>query len=219
MALTLRCAQPPPSPPERTPPPDSADPEDVYERAALFDGYVDAINATDSSGANCHMSSMGICSLLTRRGYAMILQQSCRDRNRIAMQGDILGAAAMGVCCGQWRAKDHPLSATRGLTTAPAPWPATWVPTRAPWSTPSTSSPTASPHSIAAHCAPIAGASGVVTGARAIEVLEARSRAARRREKGSADKNGFLKELINNLEGLCELRESVVQSSLSVSKS
>ena len=79
-------------------PPDSADPADVYERAALFDGYVDAINATDSSGANCHMSSMGICSLLTRRGYAMILQQSCRDRNRIAMQGDILGAAAMGVC-------------------------------------------------------------------------------------------------------------------------
>ena len=84
----------------------------------------------------------------------------------------------------------------------------------------STSSPTASPHSIAAHCAPVAGASGVVTGARASEVLEARSRAARRREKGSsADKNGFLKELINNLEGLCELRESVVQSSLSVSKS
>ena len=41
---------------------------------------------------------MGICSLLTRRGYAMILQQSCRDRNRIAMQGDLLGAAAMGVC-------------------------------------------------------------------------------------------------------------------------
>jgi methylenetetrahydrofolate reductase (NADPH) len=79
-------------------PPDSADPADVYARAALFDGHVDAINATDSSGANCHMSSMGICSLLTRRGYAMILQQSCRDRNRIAMQGDILGAAAMGVC-------------------------------------------------------------------------------------------------------------------------
>jgi methylenetetrahydrofolate reductase (NADPH) len=47
-------------------PPDSADPADVFTRAALFDGYVDAINATDSSGANCHMSSMGICSLLTR---------------------------------------------------------------------------------------------------------------------------------------------------------
>ncbi|MGB1439902.1 MAG: methylenetetrahydrofolate reductase, partial [Luminiphilus sp.] len=73
-------------------PPDSADPADVYARAMDFDGYVDAINATDGSGANCHMSSMGICALLTRRGYAMILQMSCRDRNRIAMQGDILGA-------------------------------------------------------------------------------------------------------------------------------
>ena len=78
-------------------PPDSADPADVYSRVALFNGYVDAINTTDGSGANCHMSSMGICSLLTRMGYAMILQMSCRDRNRIAMQGDLLGAAAMGV--------------------------------------------------------------------------------------------------------------------------
>lgn len=78
-------------------PPDSADPAEVYERAALFDGCTDAINATDGSGANCHMSSVGICSLLTRRGYAMVMQVSCRDRNRIAMQGDVLGAAAMGV--------------------------------------------------------------------------------------------------------------------------
>ena len=43
------------------------------------------------------MSSMGICALLTRMGYSMILQMSCRDRNRISMQGDVLGAAAMGV--------------------------------------------------------------------------------------------------------------------------
>ncbi|HIG66596.1 MAG TPA: methylenetetrahydrofolate reductase [Porticoccaceae bacterium] len=78
-------------------PPDSADPHDVYERAALFDGYVDAINATDGSGANCHMSSVGMCALLTRRGYSMIMQISCRDRNRIAIQGDVLGASAMGV--------------------------------------------------------------------------------------------------------------------------
>ncbi len=79
-------------------PPDSADPEDVYKRARVFDGYVDAINATDGSGANCHMSSMGVCSLLTRVGYAPIMQISCRDKNRIAIQGDILGGAAMGVC-------------------------------------------------------------------------------------------------------------------------
>lgn len=78
-------------------PPDSADPHEVYERAALFDGYVDAINATDGSGANCHMSSVGMCSLLTRRGYAMVMQVSARDRNRIAIQGDVLGASAMGV--------------------------------------------------------------------------------------------------------------------------
>jgi methylenetetrahydrofolate reductase (NADH) len=79
-------------------PPDSADPEEVYRRARTFDGYVDAINATDGSGANCHMSSVAVCALLTRVGYAPIMQISCRDKNRIAIQGDILGAAAMGVC-------------------------------------------------------------------------------------------------------------------------
>jgi methylenetetrahydrofolate reductase (NADPH) len=79
-------------------PPDSADPEEVFQRARIFDGYVDAINATDGSGANCHMSSLAVCALLTRVGYAPVMQISCRDRNRIAIQGDILGAAAMGVC-------------------------------------------------------------------------------------------------------------------------
>ncbi len=78
-------------------PPDSADPQDVYDRAAVFDGWVDAINAVDASGANCHMSSVGICALLTRMGYAVVMQVACRDRNRIAIQGDVLGAAAMGV--------------------------------------------------------------------------------------------------------------------------
>ncbi len=79
-------------------PPDSADPEDVYRRAHIFDRYVDAINATDGSGANCHMSSLAVCALLTRVGYAPVMQISCRDKNRIAIQGDILGGAAMGVC-------------------------------------------------------------------------------------------------------------------------
>ncbi|HRO14297.1 MAG TPA: methylenetetrahydrofolate reductase [Paracoccus sp. (in: a-proteobacteria)] len=78
-------------------PPDSADPQDVYDRARVFDGWVDGINAVDASGANCHMSSVGICALLTRMGHAPILQIACRDRNRIAIQGDVLGAAAMGV--------------------------------------------------------------------------------------------------------------------------
>ncbi|MDE2349503.1 MAG: methylenetetrahydrofolate reductase [Gammaproteobacteria bacterium] len=79
-------------------PPDSADPDEVYARARVFDGYVDAINATDGSGANCHMSSLAVCALLTRIGYAPVMQISCRDKNRIAIQGDVLGGAAMGVC-------------------------------------------------------------------------------------------------------------------------
>jgi 5,10-methylenetetrahydrofolate reductase len=78
-------------------PPDSADPQDVYDRAARFAGCVDGINATDGSGANCHMSSVAMCALLTRAGYEPILQISCRDYNRIAIQGNVLGAAAMGV--------------------------------------------------------------------------------------------------------------------------
>ena len=78
-------------------PPDSADPEEVFRRARIFDGHVDAINATDGSGANCHMSSVAVCALLTRDGYSTVMQISCRDRNRISIQGDVLGAAAMGV--------------------------------------------------------------------------------------------------------------------------
>ena len=95
-------------------PPDSADPEEVYQRARVFEGWVDAINATDGSGAHCHMSSVAICALLTRVGYSPIFQISCRDHNRIAIQGNVLGAAALqvgnilcltgdGVQCG-----DHP---------------------------------------------------------------------------------------------------------------
>lgn len=78
-------------------PPDSALAEDVYERARMFDGYVDGMNATDGSGAHCHMSSVAMCALLTNVGYSPVLQISCRDKNRIAIQGDVLGAAALGV--------------------------------------------------------------------------------------------------------------------------
>jgi methylenetetrahydrofolate reductase (NADPH) len=78
-------------------PPDSADPNAVYDRALVLASVCDAINATDASGANVHMSSVGVCALLTRAGYEPVLQVSCRDKNRIAIQGDLLGAAAMGV--------------------------------------------------------------------------------------------------------------------------
>ena len=78
-------------------PPDSALADDVYDRARVFDGYVDGMNATDGSGANCHMSSVAMCALLTNIGYSPVMQIACRDKNRIAIQGDVLGAAAMGV--------------------------------------------------------------------------------------------------------------------------
>ena len=78
-------------------PPDSANPQQVFDEAAMLAPAVDAFNATDGSGAHCHMSSISICSLLTRAGHPMVMQVSCRDRNRIAIQGDVLGGAAMGV--------------------------------------------------------------------------------------------------------------------------
>ncbi len=78
-------------------PPDSADPEDVYRAALPLSTICDGINAVDASGAHTHMSSVAICALLTRAGYDPVYQVACRDRNRIAIQGDLLGAAAMGV--------------------------------------------------------------------------------------------------------------------------
>lgn len=78
-------------------PPDSADPDDVYAAALVLSSVCDAINAVDASGAHCHMSSVAICALLTRAGYEPVFQITGRDRNRIAIQGDVLGAAAMGV--------------------------------------------------------------------------------------------------------------------------
>ncbi|MBM3558033.1 MAG: methylenetetrahydrofolate reductase, partial [Alphaproteobacteria bacterium] len=78
-------------------PPDSADPEDVLKRVRPLDGWVDAINATDGSGANVHVSSLAVSVLLHRAGYRPVMQVSCRDRNRIAIQGDVLGAAALGL--------------------------------------------------------------------------------------------------------------------------
>jgi len=78
-------------------PPDSADPEDVYRAALILSTVCDGINAVDASGAHCHMSSVAICALLVRAGYEPVFQVACRDRNRIAIQGDLLGASAMGV--------------------------------------------------------------------------------------------------------------------------
>ncbi|HEX7588881.1 MAG TPA: methylenetetrahydrofolate reductase [Anaerolineae bacterium] len=78
-------------------PPDTSDPQEVYDAALVLSEVADAINATDASGANTHMSSLGLCAVLLRAGYEVVMQMSCRDRNRIALQGDLLGASALGV--------------------------------------------------------------------------------------------------------------------------
>jgi len=78
-------------------PPDSADPDDVLRLIHHYEGHVDALNVTDAPGAHCHMSSLGVSLLLARAGWEPVMQVTCRDRNRIAIQGDILAAAALGI--------------------------------------------------------------------------------------------------------------------------
>jgi len=78
-------------------PPDSADPEDVHRRARIFDGHVDAINANRRQWRQLpHVESGGVRAPHPM-GYAPVMQISCRDKNRIAIQGDILGGAAMSL--------------------------------------------------------------------------------------------------------------------------
>ncbi len=78
-------------------PPDSADPAVLVARASRFRDRVDAINITDGAGGNCHMSSVAASAVLAANGLTPIWQLACRDRNRIAIQGELLGAAALGI--------------------------------------------------------------------------------------------------------------------------
>ena len=78
-------------------PPDSANPDSLLQRAERFRGLADAINVTDGAGGNCHMSSVAASAVLAAAGFNPVYQITCRDRNRIAIQGDVLGAAALGV--------------------------------------------------------------------------------------------------------------------------
>src|SRR5918992_2230915 len=76
---------------------DSADPRSVAELGELFRGKVDAVNCTDNSSAHPHLSPMAAAHLLSDGGIGPIMQFVCRDRNRLALQADLLGAAALGV--------------------------------------------------------------------------------------------------------------------------
>jgi len=78
-------------------PPLSADPTYLLNKASVLKGYVDAANVTDGASARAHMSSVCAASLLLQNGIEPVLQFTCRDRNRIALQSDLLGGAAMGI--------------------------------------------------------------------------------------------------------------------------
>ena len=78
-------------------PPKGADPDAILKKADLLSGKVDAINVTDNQTAIVRMSSLAACSLLLSRGLEPVLQVVARDRNRIALQSDILGASAIGI--------------------------------------------------------------------------------------------------------------------------
>jgi methylenetetrahydrofolate reductase (NADPH) len=76
---------------------DTSDQRAVLAQALVLSEVTDAINVTDASGAHVHMSSVAACAVLTHSDYEPVFQMSCRDRNRIALQGDLLGAAALGI--------------------------------------------------------------------------------------------------------------------------
>lgn len=78
-------------------PPLSTDPKVLLDRVTPVRGLVDAVNVTDGAGARAHLDTLTAAGLLGRAGFEPIMQVTCRDRNRIALQSLLLGAAAQGV--------------------------------------------------------------------------------------------------------------------------
>jgi 5,10-methylenetetrahydrofolate reductase len=78
-------------------PPQNADGEVIRKKAALLKGFVDAVNITDNQTAIVRMSSIGAGTIVVQEGLEPVIQMTCRDRNRLAMQSDLLGAYALGM--------------------------------------------------------------------------------------------------------------------------
>ena len=78
-------------------PPVSADRRDLIVKAAPLKGLADAINITDGAGARPHLDAVTAAAMLVQEGLEPVLQLTCRDRNRIALQSDLLAAAAAGI--------------------------------------------------------------------------------------------------------------------------
>ena len=80
-----------------TTPPDASNKETLLKNVMPLKGVADAVNVTDSPGAKAHMSSLTAAIILAQNGIDPILQLTVRDRNRLALQGDLIGASALGV--------------------------------------------------------------------------------------------------------------------------
>ena len=78
-------------------PPKGTDIREVLDDAELIKGRVDAINVTDMQSSVMRVGSLAICRLLKDRGHEPLYQLTCRDRNRLALQSDLLSAAIMGI--------------------------------------------------------------------------------------------------------------------------
>ena len=78
-------------------PPLSSSSGDLLDKALPLRGLADAVNVTDGASARVHMSSLAAAALLATNGIEPVLQMTCRDRNRLALQGDVLGAGALGI--------------------------------------------------------------------------------------------------------------------------
>lgn len=78
-------------------PPVSTDPAEFLQRALPLKGLATAVNVTDGAGAKVHLSSLAAAHFLAQSGIEPIFQMTCRDRNRLALQADLLGAAALGI--------------------------------------------------------------------------------------------------------------------------
>ena len=78
-------------------PPVSCDAAELLRKAAGLKGLADAVNVTDGAGARAHMSALAAAAILIDAGIEPILQITCRDKNRIALQSEMMGAAALGI--------------------------------------------------------------------------------------------------------------------------
>ncbi len=78
-------------------PPKNADPQVIIDKANILKGHVDAVNITDNQTAIVRMASAAAAKICLDQGLEPVMQMTCRDRNRLAMQADILGAAALGI--------------------------------------------------------------------------------------------------------------------------